>query len=781
MPQIAPVGRADVALDRANPVGSGLGYPLRPGARIVSRRISGSGTSSGSMEGPHPRAGGTLPRPAFKLVVPPETRHPPGLTAQVRQAVVRGRDWLLAQQHPGGYWVGELEGDTILESETILLLAFLGEEHSELARRCAQYLLEKQLPGGGWAMYPGGGLEISGSVKAYFALKLTGHDVGSEPMHRARRAILAHGGADAVNSYTRFFLAMLGQIPYRQCPAVPPEVVLLPKWFPISLWAMSSWSRTIVVPLSIVSALQPVRPVDPSVGIRELFLKAPEHWPALRAPGLAGQKAGAWDRFFRVVDRLLHGCQRLGLLPLRKRAIRAARQWMLQRFEGSDGLGAIYPPIVWSLVALRALGYADDSPPVRYCRQQLEALVLSESPDGPARVQPCKSPVWDTAIAVRALVAGGLAPDHPPVACALDWLVKRQITRPGDWAVTVRAEPGGWCFEFQNDFYPDVDDTAMVLLAIGELFGPGVASGGASRGNLATFTPRRLRLVHGQQPEHACPAPDPCDLLERAVRAIDRGLAWMLAMQNDDGGWAAFDRNNNRQFLCHVPFADHNAMIDPSTPDITGRALEALGRLGRRVGDAAVDRAVAFLRRTQEPDGSWFGRWGVNYLYGTWQALAGLAAVGVRPEDPAVAAAANWLLAAQHPSGGWGETPASYADRRLRGQGPPTPSQTAWALMGLMAAGREAHPAVHRGIAFLLHHQQPDGTWKETEFTGTGFPCVFYLRYHYYPIYFPLLALARFAMSGGSRAAEACPAHASLRSDLGAAGRNGANLAAYGA
>lgn len=708
------------------------------------------------MEGPQTSVGGPCARHTFKLVLPADSPPAPSLASRGRRAVFRAREWLLAEQHAEGYWLGELEGDTILESETILLLAFLGEERSELARRCARYLLEKQLPEGGWAMHPGGGVEISGSVKAYFALKLTGHDVASEPMHRARRAILAHGGADAVNSYTRFFLAMLGQISYRQCPAVPPEVVLLPRWFPVSLWAMSSWSRTIVVPLSIVSALQPVRPVDPALGIRELFLDPPDRWPPLRAPGLAGRKAVGWERFFRLVDRVWHACQRMGLLPLRQRALRAAQAWMLERFEGSDGLGAIYPPIVWSLVALRALGYPDSSPPVRYCRQQLQDLVLADRPDGPARVQPCKSPVWDTAIAVRALTASGLGADHPAVLRAIDWLVKRQITRPGDWSAAVAAEPGGWCFEFHNDFYPDVDDTAMVLMAIGELFGPrGVSK--APQAGRDLLAPRGLRLIAAQGSEGSAPLPEPCDLFERAVRAVDRGLSWMLAMQNDDGGWGAFDRNNNRQFLCHVPFADHNAMIDPSTPDITGRVLEALGTLGRRVGDPAVDRAVAFLRRTQEPDGSWFGRWGVNYIYGTWQALVGLAAVGVPPGDSAVAAAANWLLAAQQPCGGWGESPASYADRRLRGQGDPTASQTAWAVMGLLAAGRAGQPAVTRGIRFLVDTQRPDGTWEETAFTGTGFPQVFYLRYHYYPMYFPLLALARWAHAGGARLADVSP------------------------
>jgi squalene-hopene/tetraprenyl-beta-curcumene cyclase len=679
--------------------------------------------------------------------------HPPAsrLATPVRRAITRTRGWLLGQQHPEGYWAAELEGDSILQSETILLLAFLGQEDSELARRCAQRLVETQLPGGGWAMYPGGGVEISGSVKAYFALKLLGYDLGAEPMQRARKAILAHGGADAVNSYTRFFLAMLGQIPYRQCPAVPPEVVLLPKWFPVNLYAMSSWSRTIVVPLSIVSAKEPVRAVGADRGIRELFLREPDDWPPLRCPGLPGGTGlMSWDRFFRVVDRFFKCCQRHGLLPLRSRAIRAAEQWMLARFEHSDGLGAIFPPIVWSLVALRCLGYADDSPAVRYCHQQLADLVLQDERTGSARVQPCKSPVWDTAITLRALSAGGIRADNPAMLRAVEWLLDRQITRPGDWSETVAAEPGGWCFEFHNDFYPDADDTAMVLMALCEQF-----DGTPPDRTAPDERPPELRLVHQATLGDRDAMPKALDVLQRASTAIERGLAWMLAMQNDDGGWGAFDRNNNRRFLCYVPFADHNAMIDPSTPDLTGRVLEALGKLGRRTGDPAVDRAVAYLRKTQEPDGSWFGRWGVNHVYGTWQSLTGLTAVGVPTDDHAVVAGANWLLACQQSCGGWGESPDSYADRRCRGMGPPTASQTAWAVLGLLAAGLERHPAVTRGIRFLLERQQRDGTWYEPEFTGTGFPRVFYLRYHYYPIYFPLMALSRWAMSAAAPVAEA--------------------------
>jgi squalene-hopene/tetraprenyl-beta-curcumene cyclase len=400
---------------------------------------------------------------------------------------------------------------------------------------------------------------------------------------------------------------------------------------------------------------------------------------------------------------------------------------MLQRFERSDGLGAIFPPIIFSLVALRALGYDDASPEVAGCLRQLEDLVLRDARSGSIRLQPCKSPVWDTAIAVRALAAGGLRADDAAMQRAFAWLVDQQIFRRGDWCETVAAEPGAWCFEFHNDFYPDSDDTAMVLMALAEQFG--VPWEGACYS--------RSSEDHGDAQQVA--------LMARSAEAIDRGLAWMLAMQNDDGGWGAFDRNNNRQFLCYVPFADHNAMIDPSTPDLTGRVLEALGRLGRRIGDAAVDRAVAYLRRMQESDGAWFGRWGVNYIYGTWQALVGLASVGVGGDDPAVVAGARWLLATQQRSGGWGESADSYADPRLRGQGPATASQTAWGVMGLSAAGLEDHPAVTRGVQFLVDRQAGDGTWEEKEFTGTGFPRVFYLRYHYYPIYFPLMALGRWA------------------------------------
>jgi squalene-hopene/tetraprenyl-beta-curcumene cyclase len=600
-------------------------------------------------------------------------------------------------------------------------------------------MLNLQLAGGGWAIYPGGPVDISASVKAYFALKLTGHDPASEPMQRARRAILAHGGADAVNSFTRFYLALLGQVGYEQCPTVPPEFVLLPRWFPINLYAVSAWSRTIIVPLSIMSAHRPVRHVDSVRGIRELFVRKPEEWPPLRCPGLKGGTGLlSWDRFFRTVDKGLKFLERRGRMPCRQKAIRAAAKWMVDRFEGSDGLGAIFPPMVWSVIALKCLGYSDDSPELRYCRERLDGLIIEE--EDTARLQPCKSPVWDTAIALRALRGAGLASDQESVEAAVDWLLDNEILLKGDWAETVDCPPAGWCFEHANQFYPDLDDTAMVVMALHtHLHNP--QSIEESENHVRFPSPRPL-----PKGEESCLSPDNrVARLDRILAATARAENWILAMQNRDGGWGAFDRDNDREFLCYVPFADHNAMIDPSTPDLAGRVLEALGHLGKRVGHPAVDRAVAYLRRKQDPDGSWFGRWGVNYIYGTWQVLVGLSAVGVPASDPAVVAGARWLIAHQQSSGGWGESPDSYAEPHKRGQGNPTASQTAWALLGLMAAGSERHPAVRRGIEFLLERQRLDGGWDETEFTGTGFPRVFYLRYHLYPIYFPLLALAQYS------------------------------------
>lgn len=698
----------------------------------------------------------------------------------LRKAILQARQWLLREQQLDGHWVGELEGDTILESEYVLLLAWLEREGSDVARKAARYIAGKQLPGGGWALYPDGPVDISASVKAYFALKLTGHDPSAEHMQRARRAIMTHGGADSVNSFTRFYLALLGQISYDCCPAVPPEMALLPRWFPVNLYAMSSWTRTIVVPLSIMSACQPARKLDPRQGIRELFIREPKDWPYLRCPGLRrSQGLWNWSKFFHATDWLLKTASRFGLLPLRSRALAAAEKWMIDRFQHSEGLGAIFPPMIWSVIALRCRGYADDSPEMRYCHQQLAGLIIEEGDT--VRLQPCKSPVWDTAIAMRALLDSGLEPDRPAVRRAAEWLLDKEVRQTGDWSLTTACQPSGWFFEYANEFYPDLDDTAMVSMALAQQFAarcetepeaglpPGLEVMDVSRDRNSHDRPVKRHIRTAMNIPTACvgmaPDVDPSrqgaangdpseahvSLLDGSTAAITRAERWMLAMQNQDGGWGAFDRDNDREFLCHVPFADHNAMIDPSTPDLTARVLEALGALGQRRGDRAVDRAIDYLLQTQQPDGSWFGRWGVNYIYGTWQVLTGLAAVGFSLDDPAVQAGVNWLLAHQQPGGGWGESPDSYADPTKRGQGDCTPSQTAWALLGLIAAGEAGHPAVLRGVRWLVAHQLEDGSWDEPQFTGTGFPQVFYLRYHLYRIYFPLMALARWSVADGTR------------------------------
>jgi squalene-hopene/tetraprenyl-beta-curcumene cyclase len=653
----------------------------------------------------------------------------------LRTAIQRTTHWLWNQQHEDGHWCAELEGDTILESEYVLLLAWLGRASSVRARRAVRYIELQQNDSGGWSLFPEGPLDVSVSVKAYFALKLTGTSEAAPHMRRAREAIRAAGGADRVNSFTRFYLALLGQIPFHLCPAVPPELILLPDWSPINIYRMSSWSRTIVVPLSIVWAHKPVRTLDAEQGIAELFLQPPDRWPPLRSPGTKlARHPFTWETFFRLTDKLLKGCERVGLRPLRSRALQRGQDWMLERFEESDGLGAIFPPIIWSIIALKALEYADDHPAVIECHQQLEALILGDCRDtsdsAPIRLQPCKSPVWDTTLALRALLSAQrtqakvTSGEMARVQRAVAWLLDREARVPGDWQRRVSAEPGGWFFEYRNAFYPDVDDSIMAILVLGAAH-------------------ERLRDSDGicfraSSSEQEC---DPT--LVRIQEARERAVHWVLALQNRDGGWGAFDRDNDAEFLCHVPFADHNAMIDPSTPDITARVLESLATWRMKANHPAAVRAIRYLRAAQEQDGSWYGRWGVNHIYGTWQVLVGLASMGIASDDPAMVRGAQWLVACQQASGGWGESPLSYGDAAWRGKGAATASQTAWALLGLFAARCPDRLAIERGVQFLIDTQRADGGWDEPEFTGTGFPQVFYLRYHMYPIYFPLLALSQ--------------------------------------
>jgi squalene-hopene/tetraprenyl-beta-curcumene cyclase len=624
----------------------------------------------------------------------------PASSSLLHRTIERARENLLARQQSDGHWVGELQGDTILESEYILLLAFLGREDEPRLKKAARYLLKQQLPDGGWANYPGGPADLSVSVKAYFALKLTGHDPNADYMCKARAVILGQGGAIGCNTFTKFYLALLGEFPYENCASVPPELLLAPAWFYINLYAMSSWTRTIVVPLSIFSAFKPIRHLPREKSIAELFVEPQDtpHWPTRPTKRLF-----SWTNFFLGLDRLFKRVEPY-LGPVRRHTIGLAARWMRERFVDSDGRGAIFPPMIYTVVALRCLGVRDNDPEMKWALKQLDDLIIEEGDT--LRVQPCVSPVWDTAMVLNALCVAGLPATDVAASAGANWLVQREVRRRGDWALmTPDLEAGGWVFEYRNGFYPDIDDTAMVLIA----------------------------LARARQND-----------LAGSRMSIDRGLRWMLGMQNRDGGWAAFDRDIDREVLTKIPFADHNAMLDPSCPDITGRVLEALGLHGYGLGHPQVQRGIAYLRKSQEKSGAWYGRWGVNYIYGTWQVLAGLESIGFDMSDPMVQRAAAWLEQVQQSSGAWGESCASYDDPTLAGRGDATASQTAWAVLGLLSAGRAASPAVQSGIDWLLATRRADGSWYEDQFTGTGFPKVFYLKYHLYSHYFPMMALARF-------------------------------------
>ncbi len=622
-----------------------------------------------------------------------------GLADEVQTALQSCQAHLLDTQHADGYWVGELEGDTILESEYVLLMAFLGRHRDEVCIRAGKYLDGHQLESGGWAIYPGGPVDLSASVKAYFALKLVGLDPDHPSMVKARKAILEAGGAQASNSFTRFYLALLGQISYDECPSVPVELMLLPKKIGVSLYDMSSWTRKMVVTLAIISAKKPVRQVPEGLGIPELFRAdlpmRPNRWK---------RPVVCWSNFFLGVDKALKLFEKVVPESWRDPSVRRAHRWILEHLENSDGLGAIFPPMIYTVIVLKCLGYDDHSPLMTWSLEHLEDLLLEE--DGAVRVQPCLSPVWDTALTTIALADSGLPSFHPAMMRAVRWLLSKEVRRPGDWQISrPGVEPGGWFFEFNNELFPDIDDTAMVLLAL-----------------------KRTAL-----------ADDP-----EVLAATDRAVNWLLAMQNRDGGFAAFDVDIDNQVLTKVPFADHNAMLDPSCADITARVIEALGGLGFSREHPAISRAIDYLWTTQEPEGCWYGRWGVNYIYGTWQVLLGLEAIQFPMGHPRLQKAADWLESVQQGDGGWGEGCQSYDDPSLKGVGVTTASQTAWAVMGLMAAGRSRSDSVRNGIRYLVETQNADGTWDETEYTGTGFPRVFYLRYHMYRLYFPLLALARY-------------------------------------
>lgn len=624
--------------------------------------------------------------------------------ARVREAIAASRDFLFSIQHEDGYWCGELEADTTLESDYILLHTLLGTSQPERNAQCAREILKHQNADGGWPIFHGGPSNISASVKAYFGLKLAGFKAGHPALERARKKIMEMGGVTEVNTFTKIYLCFFGQYDYNTVPAVPPEIVLFPNWFWFNLYEISSWSRGILVPLSIAYAKKPFKKIPDEMGIAELFPGGRENcdlhlkWDR--------KNVISWRNFFLVVNQVTHFFERIHIRPLRSLAIKRAEKWMLERFEMSDGLAAIYPAMMNSIIALRCLGYSLDDPQVIRAMDEFEKLGIHDPKDDTFRMQPCMSPVWDTAYAVFALSEAGVSKTDARLVKSAEWMLKKQVTHKGDWAVKVKnVQPGGWYFEFNNEFYPDVDDTAMVLLALD-----------------------RVETSNGRYHSETC----------------KRALDWLLAMQCRNGGWASFDKDNTKMVFQYIPFADHNAMLDPPTVDITGRIFEMLTAYGYSQKDAPVRKALQFLKREQEQDGSWFGRWGVNYIYGTMQVLRGLDAMGVDHHEPMVQSAAEWLRMVQNADGGWGETCWSYDDPGTKGVGPSTPSQTAWAVMGLLAAGDTRSESVQKGVAYLLQNQKPDGSWNEPEYTGTGFPRVFYLAYHLYRIYFPLIALAAY-------------------------------------
>ncbi len=623
------------------------------------------------------------------------------LVAGAAQAARRASDAMLGLQHEQGYWWAELTADTTLESDYILLQLWLhtpvdgvwNPPNRAQVDRAAQSILSRQLPDGGFNIYPQGPSEISASVKAYFSLKVAAVDENSGEMSRLRERILALGGIQAANSYVKINLSFFGLYPREAIPAIPPEMMLLPGNF---IYQMSSWTRAIVIPLSIVHAHNPCRPLPAGFHIDELFV------PGVPLGFARDTRLFTWRNTFLFLDKLCKLWEKHGSKALRAHAIKKAERWMLERTRYSDGLAAIYPPMQYVIMALELLGHDRNHADCEEAEKQFNALMVD---DGHRFFfQPCFSVVWDTAIAGFAMGECGMAPQAAMQKCA-DWLLTKEVRRKGDWSVKrPNTEPSGWYFEFANEFYPDIDDTAMVLMALKHM--PASDAGA----------------------QQACQ--------KRAVQ-------WLLDMQSRDGGWAAFDVDNNWEMLADVPFADHNAMLDPTCPDITGRVMEALIMHGVQQDHPAIRRAVDYLIREQEPDGSWYGRWGVDYVYGTFLALRGLKAAGEDDREVHVLRAGEWLRSIQNADGGWGESCASYKNHAYVAAAS-TPSQTAWAILGLIAGGDTNSISVNQGIEHLMETQRSDGLWDEHLATGTGFPTVFYLSYHLYRNSFPLLALSSF-------------------------------------
>jgi len=567
--------------------------------------------------------------------------------------------------------------------------------------KIVNYLHRQQLPDGTWSIYHGGPSDLNATVEAYFALKLAGVSPEEPAMDKARRFVLSRGGVPKVRIFTKIWLALFDQWDWRGVPVLPPELMLLPSRFPINIYEFASWARATIVPMLIILSRRPVCPVPDEAGIDELY-PAPRDQVDYSLPRSA--KLLSWKTFFLTTDRLLRLYERWGLKPFRRRATLAAEKWIVEHQEADGSWGGIQPPWVYSLIALKLLGYPLDHPVMAKGLQGFEGFAIED--EETFNPQACLSPVWDACLAMNALLDSGLPPDHPALVKAARWLLKEQILSGGDWQVKNRkGPPGGWAFEFANDFYPDTDDAAEVMIA----------------------------LLRTRIPEEG----------EKA-QALERGLQWLLSMQSKNGGWGSFDVNNTGRLVTQIPFCDFGEVIDPPSEDVTAHIVELLGQLGYDKTFPPVRRALAYLRREQQPDGCWFGRWGVNYVYGTGAVLPALQAVGEDMGQDYVRRAVRWLMEHQNEDGGWGETCASYADPGLRGKGPSTASQTAWALLGLLAGGQGASEAAMRGANYLLKTQAEDGSWDEPYFTGTGFPRDFFINYHMYRNYFPLMALGRY-------------------------------------
>ena len=617
----------------------------------------------------------------------------------LQQAVAGSAAALMARQRPDGHWIFDLEADVTIPAEYVLFFHYLDERDPVLEGKIGVYLRARQAEHGGWPLFHGGEFNISASVKAYFALKALGDDIDAAHMRLARQAILDHGGAATCNVFTRTLLALFGQIPWRGVPVMPIEIMLLPKWFFFHLDKVSYWSRTVIVPLLVLMTLKPKARNPLGIGIGELFRVPPEQVRDWNPEPVRSR----WGYLFRALDAVLQVVEPYFPKGPRRRAIQLAEAWVNERLNGEDGLGAIFPAMVNAVLMYDVLGVDPADPRVVVAKRALRKLVVDEGDR--AWVQPCVSPVWDTALACHAMLEVDDEKSRESARKASDWLVARQIREVvGDWAARRPGlAPAGWAFQYANDHYPDVDDTAVVIAALDRLDREGYQD------------------------------------------AIQSGAVWLCGMQSSDGGWGAFDPENTHFTLNHIPFADHGALLDPPTADVSARCVSALSVLPEGRRSQVVAAGVKYLLAEQEKDGSWFGRWGTNYIYGTWSALAALNAAGVSHDDPAMQKAVHWLLARQRPDGGWGEDGRSYWDDQPRGEGPvSTPSQTAWALLGLMAAGEAAHPAVARGIDYLMATRNDEGLWDEEHFTAVGFPRVFYLRYHGYRAFFPVWALARY-------------------------------------